>query len=180
MTLTFFNASWNWAPHDLSSGLSSFLPFPILLAFLSRGGALKVGCSTRLLSDWSSGAMGIACTGVSQTAPVSSPISCLAWGGQQRQLDRLASAFGRIPSSPADFCRCDGRSPACCCCSCSRASRSNRAPTPLGPPSFHHVAEPHDGLGSVAAKISKESLVGDAFVEAVDDILLGDVGDGGC
>jgi hypothetical protein len=26
---------------------------------------------------------------------------------------------------------------------------------------------------------SKESLVGDAIVEAVDDILLGDVGDGG-
>jgi hypothetical protein len=46
-------------------------------------------------------------------------------------------------------------------------------------PSFHHVVEPCNGLGLVAAKISKESLVGDAVVEAVDDVLLGDVGDGG-
>jgi hypothetical protein len=45
-------------------------------------------------------------------------------------------------------------------------------------PSLHHVAEPHDGLGSVATEISKESLIGDAVVEAVEDVLLGDVGDG--
>jgi hypothetical protein len=46
-------------------------------------------------------------------------------------------------------------------------------------PSLHHVMEPHDGLGSIAAKVSKESLVGDAIVEVVDNILLGYVGDGG-
>jgi hypothetical protein len=46
-------------------------------------------------------------------------------------------------------------------------------------PNLHHITEPHDGLGSVAAKISKESLVSDAVVEAVDDVLLEDVGDGG-
>jgi hypothetical protein len=45
-------------------------------------------------------------------------------------------------------------------------------------PSLHHV-QPCDGLRSVAAKISKESLVGDAVVEAVDDVLLKDVIDGG-
>jgi hypothetical protein len=45
-------------------------------------------------------------------------------------------------------------------------------------PSLHHVMEPR-GLGSVAAKISKESLVFVAVVEAVDDIFRGDVGDGG-
>jgi hypothetical protein len=44
---------------------------------------------------------------------------------------------------------------------------------------MHHVVEPRDGLGSVAAKISKESLVDDAIVEAIDDVLLGDVDDGG-
>jgi hypothetical protein len=43
---------------------------------------------------------------------------------------------------------------------------------------LHHV-QPCDGLRSVAAKISKESLVGDAVVEAVDDVLLKDVIDGG-
>jgi hypothetical protein len=46
-------------------------------------------------------------------------------------------------------------------------------------PSLHHVMKPRDVLGSVAAKVSKESLVGDAIVKAVDNILLGDVGDGG-
>jgi hypothetical protein len=46
-------------------------------------------------------------------------------------------------------------------------------------PSLHHVMEPRNGLGSVTAKIYEEVLVGDAVVEAVDHVLLGDVGDGG-
>jgi hypothetical protein len=46
-------------------------------------------------------------------------------------------------------------------------------------PSLHHVAEPHDGLGSITTKISKESLISDVVVEAVDDVLLEDVSDGG-
>jgi hypothetical protein len=45
--------------------------------------------------------------------------------------------------------------------------------------SLHHVVEPRDRLGSIAAKVSKESLVSDAVEEAVDNILLEDVGDGG-
>jgi hypothetical protein len=46
-------------------------------------------------------------------------------------------------------------------------------------PSLHHVVEPYDGLGLIAANVCKESLVGDAIVEAVDNFLLRDVGDGG-
>jgi hypothetical protein len=39
--------------------------------------------------------------------------------------------------------------------------------------------KPRDVLRTVTAKVSKESLVGEAIVEAVDDILLGDVGSSG-
>jgi hypothetical protein len=39
--------------------------------------------------------------------------------------------------------------------------------------------EPRDGLESIVAEVSEESLVDDAVVEAVDNILLRDVGDGG-
>jgi hypothetical protein len=41
---------------------------------------------------------------------------------------------------------------------------------------LHHVTEPRDGLGAIAAKVSKEKLVGDAVVEGVDNNLLGDGG----
>jgi hypothetical protein len=42
--------------------------------------------------------------------------------------------------------------------------------------SLHHLMELCNGFGLIAAKVSKESLVSDAVVEAVNDVLLGDVG----
>jgi hypothetical protein len=46
-------------------------------------------------------------------------------------------------------------------------------------PSLHHVAELHDSLGAVAAEVVVDVLRAEAILEAVDDILVGDVGDGG-
>ena len=46
---------------------------------------------------------------------------------------------------------------------------------PLG----HHVTDFHDGLGLLTAKVSEDVTVEEALMVAVDDILLGDVGDGG-
>jgi hypothetical protein len=46
-------------------------------------------------------------------------------------------------------------------------------------PSLHHVMKFHDGVGAVASKIAVEVLLGKAILEAVDDVLIGDVGDGG-
>lgn len=45
-------------------------------------------------------------------------------------------------------------------------------------PSLHHVIELDDGLGSVASKVSEETLLGEAVLEALDDIFVGDVGAG--
>jgi len=46
-------------------------------------------------------------------------------------------------------------------------------------PVCHHVRECPDGLGVLPAEISIEVPVGKAVLEAVDDVLIGDVGDGG-
>lgn len=45
-------------------------------------------------------------------------------------------------------------------------------------PGPHHVAKVHDSLGSVPTEVSIEVLVGDAIVEAIDNVLTGDVSDG--
>jgi hypothetical protein len=49
----------------------------------------------------------------------------------------------------------------------------------LAGPSLHHLAELHDSLGVIAADVTVDVLHGKAVLEAVDDILIGDVGDGG-
>jgi hypothetical protein len=46
-------------------------------------------------------------------------------------------------------------------------------------PSLHHVVEFHNSLGAVASTIAVEILLDEAVLEAVDDVLVGDVGDGG-
>jgi len=46
-------------------------------------------------------------------------------------------------------------------------------------PDRHHITEFSNGLGSLLPKVSEEVPVGEALLEAVDDVLIGDVGDGG-
>jgi len=46
-------------------------------------------------------------------------------------------------------------------------------------PFGHHVAEFRDRLGSLAAEISKDIAVKEAFVVAVNDVVFGDVGNSG-
>jgi hypothetical protein len=46
-------------------------------------------------------------------------------------------------------------------------------------PLLHHVMELHEGLGTVAPKVLVEVPLGEVVLEAVDDILVGDVGDSG-
>jgi hypothetical protein len=46
-------------------------------------------------------------------------------------------------------------------------------------PSLHHVTKLHGSLGAVASKVAVDVLHGEAILEAVDDVLVGDVGDGG-
>jgi hypothetical protein len=46
-------------------------------------------------------------------------------------------------------------------------------------PSLHHVMKFHDGVGPVASKVAVEVPLGEAILEAVDDVLVEDVGDGG-
>jgi hypothetical protein len=46
-------------------------------------------------------------------------------------------------------------------------------------PGLHHVVKSCDGLWEVTTEVSEESLVSDAVVVTVDDVLLEDVGDGG-
>jgi hypothetical protein len=46
-------------------------------------------------------------------------------------------------------------------------------------PSLHHVMELHDSLGAVAAKVTVDVLRAEAVLDALDDVLVGDVGDGG-
>jgi hypothetical protein len=43
----------------------------------------------------------------------------------------------------------------------------------------HHITKAHNGLGPVPPKISVDAWVGDAVVEAVDDVVLRNVHDGG-
>lgn len=45
-------------------------------------------------------------------------------------------------------------------------------------PCRHHIMQYCNCLGSVPAKISEESRVGDAVMEIVNDVLLRDIGDG--
>ena len=46
-------------------------------------------------------------------------------------------------------------------------------------PLQHHVSEGHDRSGAVASKIMVELLCSEPIMEAVDDVIIGDVGDGG-
>ena len=46
-------------------------------------------------------------------------------------------------------------------------------------PLQHHVAKGHDRAGSIPFEVTIELLSGEAVVEAVDDVVIGDVGDGG-
>jgi hypothetical protein len=78
----------------------------------------------------------------------------------QPRLHGLACAFERVPSSSASFCR------------------SGFLVLLVGP-SLHHVAELHDSLGVVAAEVTVDVLRTEAVLEAVDDILISDVANGG-
>jgi hypothetical protein len=44
---------------------------------------------------------------------------------------------------------------------------------------MHHVTKPHDSFRSVPSEVSVDAWVGDAVVEAVDDILHRDIRNGG-
>jgi hypothetical protein len=46
-------------------------------------------------------------------------------------------------------------------------------------PSLPHVVELHGSLGAVAAQVAVDVLHSEAVLEAVDDILIGEVGNGG-
>jgi hypothetical protein len=46
-------------------------------------------------------------------------------------------------------------------------------------PSLHHVVELHDSLRAIAAEVVVDVLQAEAVLKAVDDVLVGDVGDGG-
>jgi hypothetical protein len=46
-------------------------------------------------------------------------------------------------------------------------------------PSLHHVLELHESLGAVVAEVMVDVLRAEAILEAMDDVLVGDVGDGG-
>ena len=46
-------------------------------------------------------------------------------------------------------------------------------------PCCHHITEFRDSLGALPAEIPKDEAVGQALVEAVDDVLVTDVDDGG-
>jgi hypothetical protein len=46
-------------------------------------------------------------------------------------------------------------------------------------PSLHHVAELHDSLRAIVAEVVVDVLQAKAILEAADDILISDVGDGG-
>jgi hypothetical protein len=50
---------------------------------------------------------------------------------------------------------------------------------PLVGPSLHHVMEFYDGLGMVVPEVAVEVPLGEAVLEAVDDVGAGDVGNGG-
>jgi hypothetical protein len=45
--------------------------------------------------------------------------------------------------------------------------------------SLHHVTKLHGGPRVVASKVAVDMLHGEAILEVVDDILVGDVGHGG-
>jgi hypothetical protein len=45
-------------------------------------------------------------------------------------------------------------------------------------PSLHYVKEFHDSLGAIAAEVVVDVLQAEAILEAVDDVLISDVGDG--
>ena len=46
-------------------------------------------------------------------------------------------------------------------------------------PRRHHIAEFRDGLGSLPAEVPEDVPVCESLMKVVDDILVGDVGDGG-
>jgi hypothetical protein len=46
-------------------------------------------------------------------------------------------------------------------------------------PVVHHVTKPHNSLWPVPPEVSVDAWIGDAVVEAVDDVLLRDIRDGG-
>jgi hypothetical protein len=46
-------------------------------------------------------------------------------------------------------------------------------------PSLHHIAEFHGSLGVVGPEVTVDVLCGEAILEPVDDILVGNFSDGG-
>jgi hypothetical protein len=46
-------------------------------------------------------------------------------------------------------------------------------------PVVHHVTQPRNSLQPVQPKVSVDAWIGDAVIEAIDDVLLRDIRDGG-
>jgi hypothetical protein len=44
---------------------------------------------------------------------------------------------------------------------------------------MHHVTQPRNSLWPIPTEVSVDARIGDAVVEAVDDVLLRDICDGG-
>jgi hypothetical protein len=127
------------------------------------------GCSNRLPHDWHLDAMGISSARAFQIAPASLS-SCLAEDDPQPRRGRLACTFGMNPSSPAGSCQYG----------CHFAPRVVViAPREqfthllllLGP-IVHHVMKSCNSFWSIPPKVSIDAWVGEAIVDAVDDVLF--------
>jgi hypothetical protein len=134
------------------------------------------GCSNRLPHDWHLDAMGISSARAFRIA-LASLSSCLAEDDPQPRRGRLACAFGMNLSSPAGSCQYGYHLGASGCCRC--ASRTVHACLLLLGPIVHHVTKSCNSFWSVPREVSIDAWVGEAIVEAVDDVLFRDVRNGG-
>jgi hypothetical protein len=123
------------------------------------------GGSNQLPHNWHLDAMVISSARAFRIAPASLS-SCLAEDDPQPRRGHLACAFGMNPSSPAGPCRYG-------CHSC--ASGTIHHLLLLLGPMVHHVTKFGNSFWSVPPKISIDAWVGEAIVEAVDDVLFRDV-----
>jgi hypothetical protein len=134
------------------------------------------GCSNRLPHDWHLDAMGISSARAFRISPVSLS-SYLVEDNAQPRRGRLACAFRMNPSSPAGSCWYGFHLCASGCCRC--ASGTVHTSLLLLGPIVHHVTKSCNNFWFVLPKVSIDAWVGEAIVEAVDDVLFRDVRNGG-
>jgi hypothetical protein len=159
MTLMVFEASWNFALCDLSPWSSFSGSLSAGLFFL-----LLPGCHGHFF-----------CRSFSNSSCV---VVFLPREGQSTTVTRLSGlCFRDGPSSPASSCRYDCRLCASGCCHCT----SGTTPTsfPLARTSHASCHEVLQQFFSILPKVSIDAWVGNAIVEAVDNVLLRDVRNGG-